>query len=256
MMEQNQNKIVKLLPSYVGSKSYWLKDLECLKGMDIAELFCGSSIISANLASKAYLNDSDPYIHKILTHYKDLVEVDCFTSDDYYRCRELKDWWKYSYYLQKMSFSGVFRYSKNGFNVAKKPIERVEILDELMKAKFRMKELNPKITNLNYLDPKIEDYNGYAVIMDPPYEGSNAAYNKKFNYSDYWDFIQFIKERANPLVIFDRQCNINKHFPQYEPKLRMMRVNGKCKGDVEAMIIYDNPEYMKKKSFAFGKGVA
>lgn len=108
------------LPSYVGSKKIWVKKLLYYSGMDFVELFCGSAVLSANLAKSALLNDLDPYIHLVLSRFDELIVPEKFTLEDYYTYRKVENWWQFTYVLQKMSFSGVFRYSKNGYNVPPK----------------------------------------------------------------------------------------------------------------------------------------
>lgn len=108
----------KFLKSYVGSKSYWVNRLQQYKSRRFVELFCGSAVLSANLSCKnPILNDLDVYIYKILSNFDSLIVPDSFTKEDYYLVRKNDDWWKYIFCLQAMSFSGVFRYSKNGYNV-------------------------------------------------------------------------------------------------------------------------------------------
>lgn len=229
--------MIKLLPSYVGSKAYWVKDLLFLKGRNFVELFCGSSVISINLARKAYLNDTDPIIFKILSNFSDLKEMDVFTKEDFKRVRPMDDWWKYIYYLQKMSFSGVFRYSKNGYNVPiKKGIDEIKILPELLDAKKRFNELNPTVKNHHYSDIDFSKIENSVIVLDPPYEGSKASYNSSFDYKEYWYFVNEIKRVANPLIIFDSETNLEKQG-YLNMRTRKMRVNGKYKGNVEAMVI-------------------
>ena len=91
----------KFLPSYVGSKSFWLKYLENYKGRNFVEPFAGSGIISANLANKTILNDLDEYVYLILKNFNDLIVPENFSSEDYFNVRSKKDWWKYAYCLQK-----------------------------------------------------------------------------------------------------------------------------------------------------------
>ena len=149
------------LPSYVGSKKQWVDRLrKDFDQSDVVEPFCGSAVLSANLAKTAILNDLDPFVYQILSQFDKLIVPDQFTKEDYFRVREQKDWWKYAYCLQKMSFSGVFRYSKNGYNVPIKPIQFVELRPQYEQALNRWKELNPEVLNLSYLDidkTKIKD---------------------------------------------------------------------------------------------------
>lgn len=224
--------MVKFLPSYVGSKARWVEALSHIKGTDIVELFAGSAVLSANLAKTAILNDLDPYIYKILNEFDSLMVPDSFSQEDYFKVRSSNDWWKYAYCLQKMSFSGVFRYSKNGYNVpVKKNIKEIQIKEEFEEALKRYNEINPTILNLSYLDVPIELLVGKTVILDPPYEGSQASYNNSFDYHLYWLYVAKLEGIAKHIIIFDRQSNM----PFEGSLLKNMRVNGKHKGDIESM---------------------
>ena len=112
----------KLLPVWQGSKSYWVKKLQHYYGRDFVELFAGSAVLSINLGKTAILNDYDEMIYKILSKYDQLIVPEYFTRDDYLRVCKEPDWWKYAFCIMKYAFSGIFRYSDNGFNVAAKPI--------------------------------------------------------------------------------------------------------------------------------------
>jgi len=235
--------MTKFLPSYVGSKAYWVDYLKPhIGGTNIAELFCGSSVISANLASRAYLNDLDPMIYRIMSQYSQLEELEVFTKDDYFNFRKSAGWWKYTFYFQKMSFSGVFRYSKNGYNVPIKPnISEVRILDDLLLGKRRMEELNPLVTNKPYIDIPPRDLEGWTIVLDPPYQGSSASYNTTFNYAEYWDYVEEVKKYARTLVVFDRNSNLSGKYGDCL-LTRKMRVNGGREGDVEAMYIHHSKQ--------------
>jgi 16S rRNA G966 N2-methylase RsmD len=237
----------KFLPSYVGSKAYWLKELECFRGENFVELFCGSSVISANLAKTAILNDLDPMIYKILTNFDQLIVPDVFTKDDYLKFRKYENWWKYVYCLQKMSFSGVFRYSKNGFNVPIKKVfdsKNIHVKNEYDNALTRWKELSPLIFNLSYTNVPKEYLIDKVVVFDPPYENSQASYNIKFNYDEYWNFLEDTKKIAKSIIIFDTKDNLEKHDINIISS-RKMRVNGAKQGNVEAMGVFENFEWQK-----------
>lgn len=236
--------MIKFLPSYVGSKKQWVERLETLfNGEPIIEYFCGSAVLSANLASNAILNDLDPVIHRILSRFDEQIVSESFSSHDYYRVRGEPDWWKYVYCLQRMSFSGVFRYSKNGYNVPIKkskgePIEPVDLREEYAKALTRWKELNPVVLNMNYSCIPYEMAQNRVAILDPPYDGSQAAYNAmKFQYGAYWNFVDGLKNYAKAIIIFDRLSNLEQH--DITPlDTRSMRVAGHYDGDTEAIGIY------------------
>lgn len=235
------NKI-KFLPSYVGSKSSWLSTLSRFKNEDFVELFCGSAVLSANLARTTVLNDLDPIIYKILSEFDKLIVPEEFTKEDFMKYRKSENWWQYIYCLQKMSFSGVFRYSKNGYNV---PIKKnfdttnVYLRDEYNSSLKRWNELKPKCFNLNYLKVSQEHLVNKIVILDPPYENSQAAYNKDFNYKEYWEYVNDIKSLAKCIIIFDTVENLY-HQNIGIAATRQMRVNGSKKGNTEAISIFEN----------------
>jgi site-specific DNA-adenine methylase len=237
--------MIKFLPSYVGSKKQWVERLGTLfNGEPIIEYFCGSAVLSANLASNAILNDLDPYIYRILSRFDEQKVPEIFSSHDYYAVRGEPDWWKSVYCLQRMSFSGVFRYSKNGYNVPIKkskegePIEPVDVREEYAKALTRWKELNPVVLNMHYSCIPYEMARHRVAILDPPYDGSQAAYNAmKFQYGAYWNFVDGLKKYAKAIVIFDRLSNLEQH--DITPlDTRNMRVAGHYDGDVEAIGVY------------------
>ncbi len=237
--------MIKFLPSYVGSKKQWVERLAPLfKGEPFIEYFCGSAVLSANLASNAILNDIDPFIHMILSRFEDQIVPESFSSHDYYAKRGEPDWWRYVYCLQRMSFSGVFRYSKNGYNVPIKkskdgePIGPVDVREEYAEALARWKELNPVVLAMNYSCLPYEMAQNRVAILDPPYGGSKAAYNvSDFKYGAYWNFVDGLKNYAKAIVIFDRLSNLEQH--DITPlDTRTMRVAGHYDGDTEAIGIY------------------
>jgi hypothetical protein len=56
-------------------------------------------------------------------------------------------------------------------------------------------------------------------------------------------------KHCKALIIFDRLNNL----PFKKCYTRKMRVNGKCKGDVEAMFIYEKEKSSFEKDLVFGK---
>lgn len=237
--------MIKFLPSYVGSKKQWVDRLAPLfKGEEFIEYFCGSAILSANLASKAILNDTDPFIYKILKNFNKQIVQETFSSHDYYRVRSAPDWWRYAYCLQRMSFSGVFRYSNNGYNVPIKkskdgePIGPVSVVEEYAEALARWEELKPIVTDMNYSELPYGLAHGRVAILDPPYDGSQAAYNlSSFSYGAYWNFVDGLKHHAKAIVIFDRLSNLEQRG--ITPlDTRSMRVAGHYDGDTEAVGVY------------------
>ncbi len=238
-------KTIRFLPSFVGSKKHWVSRLEHLiAGQPVIEYFCGSAVLSANLASNAILNDADPMLALALRRFDEQIVPEVFTEDDYYRVREEPDWWRYMFCLQRMSFSGVFRYSKNGYNVpVKKGIGSVSIQEEYASALERWRKLNPVVFNTNYANVGHYAADGRVAILDPPYEGSQASYNAKFSYEAYWNFVDGLKHRAKAIVIFDRLVNLESRgiVPL---ATRSMRVTGHYDGDVEAIGIYRSGAWM------------
>lgn len=231
--------MIRLLPSYVGSKFYWVKHLQEFKGENFIEPFCGTAALSINLASTAILNDKDPILCHILKNYDQLIVPEVFTQEDYFKTRNKEDWWRYIYCLQKMSFSGVFRYSKNGYNVPIiKRIPEVKCQEEYLAALAQYKKLKPTITCDSYRSITPDQIKGKIVILDPPYQGSKASYNCKFNYDRYWKYVKRVVKIAKATILFDRDENITKIFGDIQRQHRNMRVNGKYQGGLEAMVIF------------------
>jgi site-specific DNA-adenine methylase len=239
---EDKKKPTRFLPSYVGSKAHWVKELVQFKGRDFVEFFAGSAVISANLANRAVLNDSDPFLYRYFREYERQPLVETFTDRDFFARRSQGDWYKYLYYLQKMCFSGVYRWSKNGYNVSIKPEYKskpVHLKDDVERSIERFKALNPSLHNLDYLKVPIPEKPDVAVL-DPPYESKQAAYcSASFDYERYWDFVHECMDVFRVVIIFDCVMNMRAHgFRNYDT--RKMRVNGKHKGSLEAMCIIDN----------------
>ncbi|MGW8431163.1 DNA adenine methylase [Curtobacterium citreum] len=239
---------VRFLPSYVGSKRHWLPTLQPLAGRPIVELFAGSAILSANLASKALLVDLDPMVATILSRFDEQEVPETFTRDDYYRLRSEPDWWRHAYALQSLSYSGVFRYSKNGYNVpakggpdpAKNKTNEFHVRPAYEQALERWRELSPDVRNVSYLDITDADIaalgDNVIVVLDPPYEGSQAAYNGNgFDYTAYWARVNELTAEFD-VLLFDRQANIEGHGFEVHAT-RRMRVNGARPGDSEALSV-------------------
>jgi len=231
--------MIRFLPSYVGSKKHWVGDLEkvfCNK--PIIEYFCGSAVISANLASNAILNDLDEKVATVLRRFDEQIVPDEFTEEDYYRVRSDPNWWKYLFCLQRMSFSGVFRYSKNGYNVPiKKGIGSIFVREEYEKALIRWEELNPVILNSSYDNFSPFLAKDRIAVVDPPYEGSKAAYNSVFNYEVYWRWVENLKNYADTIILFDKLSNLNSKNIDHVGT-RNMRVTGHYAGDIEAIAVF------------------
>ena len=270
--------MIKFLPSYVGSKAYWVPRLECLDKRPIVELFAGSAVISSNYASSAILVELDAIVAKILSEFDTLIVNESLLREEYYEFRERSDWWRYAYMLQKMSFSGVFRYStrkENGspipdsvsptgyatkYNVpAKGHLQEIHVYDDYMEALTKWKNLMPEVINDSYIvmtadrilewAETIESHpNDLVIVADPPYEGSQAAYNKKskkgskknakntFDYEQYWDRVFDIADSGLTCLVFDRKCNLEAKGLEIVGE-RKMRVNGAQPGDTEALAV-------------------
>lgn len=236
---------IRFLPSYVGSKRAWVDRLSPdLKGRPIAELFCGSATLSANLATTALLVDLDPMVHRILSRFDEQIVPETFTRADYYRLRDAEDWWRYAFCLTSISFSGVFRYTENGFNVPAKggaddkanPVNQWHLRPTYESALARWHDLAPAVLHESYLDvtgDRIEAILGpdAVVVLDPPYEGSQAAYNTTFDYDAYWARAAELSERFTT-VLFDRASNLTAQGYSLWGG-RKMRVNGARDGDQE-----------------------
>ncbi len=239
--------LIRFLPGFVRSKAFWVEDVQYIlknipmKERHIVELFSGSAVISGNCAGSATLIDTDEVLCEILSRYDDQRVPEEFTSEMYFKYREEKDWWRYAFCLQKMAFSSIFRYSKSGFNVPKRSnLESIHVLPEYKKALSRWKKLQPVVLNQSYLELAPESFQGKILVADPPYEGSQASYNKKsFDYDTYWNYVDSLRYYARLVILFDRRENILKHFSINDIsfyKQKTIRVNGKYEGDSDCMI--------------------
>lgn len=240
------------LPSFVGSKAYWVPDVRFLtrKSGDFIEPFGGSAVLSANCASKALINDSDPYLCRILAEFDQQIVPEEFTKEMYYEVRGRSDWWRYAFCLSRMAFSGIFRHTANGFNVpikTGKNYEKVMVREQYLIAFSRWKKLKPIITNGSYLDIDPGLYNGKTAIFDPPYAGSlawdnwcqNLGSHTEFNYAEYWDYVQEVRKTAALVILFDKRENLKWRFTLHDIlfyKQKKIHVNGKYAQDIDAMV--------------------
>ena len=242
-MDAKTTKLTKFLPSYVGSKAFWVGKLEQYRDRDFVEFFAGSAVISANLAKRSVLNDLDPFLHKYFQQYEDQPVTDKFTNDDYFTKRKQKDWYRWLYYLQRMSFSGVYRWSKkSGYNVPIKGVYKpgsVNLKNEIVRSIERFKELAPTLHNLDYSEVPIPE-NPDIAILDPPYQSKQAYSVPPIDYDQYWEFVKRCMDSFRVIIVFDWDKNIKDHLPGRGFDTRKMRVNGKYKGATEAMCIIDN----------------
>lgn len=244
-MEKAEKKasVWRLFKSYVGSKASYVNKLREYSNRPFVELFAGSGVLSLNLAKSAVLCDSDPVIFNVLSRFDELVVPEVFTADDYARVRKLPDFWRHSYCLSAMAFSGVFRHNKNGFSVPmKKTLKEVRVRDCYLAALARWKELKPKVLNCDYKDVSLEDIRGVVCIADPPFEQATPTYssaNPNFNYNIYWQYLrECVMPIAKALIVFDFVSNLEKQgIPVCDT--RKLRVNGARAGNVEGMAIFD-----------------
>lgn len=243
----------RFLPSFVGSKWQWIGRLsDEFKNRPVVEMFAGSAVLAANLASEAMLVELDPQLAKILANLDQQIIIDPFTVEDYHEVKKKEDWWRYAYCLQAMSYSGVFRWSGNGYNVPpkrhkhkdsdeyKQP-EPISVSAAYAASLARWEELRPIVHNTSYTnisDDMILDLMGedVVVIMDPPYQGSQASYNQApFDYDEYWDRVASMAGKFD-IILFDRVKNLEAHG-YVVSDTRKMRVNGARDGDIEGISI-------------------
>ena len=240
------------LPSYVGSKKHWVKSLAPIKGSRLVEPFAGSAILSANLGASAILNDLDPMIFRILSQYDKQIVPDVFSKTDYFSVRSSRDWWRYAYCLQKMSFSGVFRYSKNGYNVPPKPIWEIKVREEFETNLARWKKLAPVVLNKSFSELDTNLFRDAVVILDPPYLGSSASYNSTWNGEKYLDFVNTCMGAASSVVIFDKRENLSR-WGFKEASSRSMCVNGKYATATESVAVFHNGSFHSSIDSLFGQ---
>jgi hypothetical protein len=106
------------------------------------------------------------------------------------------------------------------------------------KALARWQDVSPDVRCTSYLNITDDDIaalgDDVIVVLDTPYEGSQAAYDGNgFDYDAYWDRVKALSGKFYT-ILFDRQANIEGHG--YETfATRKMRVNGARLGDAEAM---------------------
>lgn len=240
------------LPSYTGSKKMYLDALSIFKGRPFVEPFAGSAILSSNLASHAVLNDLDPYVYKILSRYDEQIVPELFTKDEYMRVRSRDDWWKYAYCLQKMSFSGVFRYSKSGFNVPPKPITGVRLVPDYQHNLRRWKELSPIVLNQDYATIPSYHLKDAVIVLDPPYEGAKTAYNKGWDSERYRPFIERCQWLGEAVIVFDFRENLEKWGFTIADS-RTICLNGKNDTSTESVAIFYNGVWQSSIEAMFGQ---
>lgn len=249
--------LVRMLPSYVGSKRYWLSRIgHLLEGEPVVEAFAGSAVLSFNRASHALWCDLDEKLCLVLSRFDELRATEPMTPELFNEWKHRPDWWRYTYQFQKVVYSGVFRYSKNGYNVPLKDknFGSVDVSAEYGRALERWQALNPSVVYGSYetLTPRniVLWAKHYAdksmsheviVVLDPPYEGSKASYNATFDYEKYWDYVRLLAQSNFRLMIFDHVSNLEKHgYFVFEG--RRMRVNGGKDGNWEGLSLVNFPD--------------
>ena len=244
--------LITFLPSFVGGKSYWVEDVRFLTKdyPHFVEPFAGSAVLSANCAKTAHLNDIDIYLGLILSQFDQQIVPEEFTREMYYEVRGQEDWWRYAFCLSRMAFSGIFRHTKNGFNVQAKTgknYEKVQVRDQYLSALARWKRLKPTITTYSYLDLDPSTFEGKTVILDPPYAGSvawdnwcqNLRSHTAFNYEKYWEYVRETRKHAAIVILFDKRENIVTRFTPHDIlfyKQKKIHVNGKYAQGIDAMV--------------------
>ncbi len=244
---------ITFLPSFVGSKSYWIEDVRLLtrEHTHFVEPFAGSAVLSANCASTAHLNDFDPILCRILAEFDQQIVPEEFTREEYYEVRGQDDWWRYAFCLSRMAFSGIFRHTKHGgFNVQAKPsknYDKIHVREQYLQALTRWKRLKPTITSLSYIDIDPILFEGKTVILDPPYEGSlawdnwcqNLRSHNAFNYTEYWRYVTDVRKYAAIVLLFDKRETILTHLSLGDIlfyKQKKSRPNGRYSGNTDAMV--------------------
>lgn len=199
----------------------------------MVELFAGSAVISANLASTALLVDLDKHLTTVLRNYDHLFVPETFTAEQYDRARAgTGDWWRSAYYLSAMARGGIWRHSaRSGFNVQARNDSTRSMRDTYERNLARWQELKPVVRHGSYLDLSIDDigcfHDNPLIVLDPPYEGTTAAYNRDtFDYSAYWQHVATLGEHFD-LLIFDLTENLARagYQPTGEP-MPLRRQNG------------------------------
>lgn len=198
----------------------------------MVELFAGSAVVSANLASSALLVDLDEPLTKVLGNYDHLYVPEQFTHRYYELARHGGDWWRSAYYLSAMARGGIWRHSaRSGFSVQARNDSTRLMRDTYERNLARWQELQPVVRHGSYSDLSVDDIAAFhdnpLVVIDPPYEGTVAAYNRDtFDYSAYWNHVALLTEHFD-VLLFDLTDNLTRagYVPTGEP-MPLRRQNG------------------------------
>lgn len=199
----------------------------------MVELFAGSAVISANLASSALLVDLDLPLTRVLSNYDRLCVPETFTVEQYDKARHgTGDWWRSAFYLSAMARGGIWRHSaRSGFNVQARNGDSRSMRSQYLEALARWQELKPVVRHASYDDLTVDDIAAFhenpLVVLDPPYEGTVAAYNKDtFDYDAYWRHVALLNQHFD-VLIFDLTENLERagYEPTGEP-VPLRRQNG------------------------------
>jgi hypothetical protein len=199
----------------------------------MVELFAGSAVISANLASSALLVDLDLPLTRVLDNYDCLYVPETFTLEQYDKARAgTGDWWRSAYYLSAMARGGIWRHSaRSGFNVQARNADARSMRPQYLEALARWQELRPVVLHGSYDDLSADDIAAWdenpLVILDPPYEDTRAAYNREgFDYDAYWRHVALLNRNFD-VLLFDLPENLLRagYQPTGEP-MPLRRQNG------------------------------
>lgn len=224
---------IRFLPAWTGHKTRWLPALEQFRGRAMVELFAGSAVISANLASSALLVDLDEPLTRVLANYDRLFVPETFTTQQYDLARSgTGDWWRSAFYLSAMARGGIWRHSaRSGFNVQARSQDSRSMRPQYLDALKRWQELKPVVLHGSYDDLTVDDIAAFhenpLVVLDPPYEDTSAAYNSDtFDYGAYWRHVALLTQHFD-VLLFDLTENLIRagYQPTGEP-MPLRRQNG------------------------------
>ncbi len=224
-----------------------------IKAANYYELFAGSGIIYMNDVRSydhVVLNDLDKYVIRVHKSFRD------GTFEDYKKCVGLSEdcgdikqkdsYLKFRSYYNSLWFNtdtleegflihilvgsclqGLFRFSKNGFNMTFG--QRTKILDEhtfeAVKARLCGVCLECRdFTEINILPNSL-------VFLDPPYIATqNDLYNKKWNVDKFDELTKLmgrINNNGSYFVYTDVLCEINSTLPYTKTKIERKFLNNK-----------------------------
>jgi hypothetical protein len=231
----------KVFPCYTGGKARWVSRLaERFAGRRFVEPFAGSAAISFALGESAWWNDLDPALTTVLARFPEQEVPDVFTLADYAEAARRPDWWRFAFCLSRMAFAGLFRYSRNGFNVSPdRRIPELRLRPEYEAALSRWNALDPVVTCGEWTRVPDEVYRDAVVVLDPPFQGSHTPYNRVADYAAFWRRAEELPAVAEAVIVFGYAEDLAGRFPGREIATRKMRPNGKRAGQVEGMVVLE-----------------